>query len=146
MKLKFIKALLEACETPDEIDEVFDMAEYDLFSDRCLLLEEKGARYFDLPEDTKARMMDAYNQAKASYENAITSSYYFDFSNPNCRQFYKDAALSAGKRGLEMGLRQALGFLFVEMWFSVKDAIAGSDQTFEGVCKATADGLTARLR
>lgn len=54
MKLKFIKALLDACETPDEIDEVFDMAEYDLFSDHCSLLEEKGVKYFDLPEDTKA--------------------------------------------------------------------------------------------
>lgn len=104
------------------------------------------AKHPELPEDTKARMMDAYNQAKASYENAIASSYYFDFSNPNCRQFYKDAALSAGKRGLEMGLRQALGFLFVELWFSVKDAISESDQTFDGVCKATADGLAAGLQ
>ena len=65
MKLKFIKALLEACETPDEIDEVFNMAEYDLFSDRCSLLEEKGVKYFDLPEDTKAR----YEILKQMYVN-----------------------------------------------------------------------------
>lgn len=63
MKLKFIKALLDACETPDEIDEVFDMAEYDLFSDRCLLLEEKGVKYFDLSADTKAR----YEMLKQMY-------------------------------------------------------------------------------
>ena len=101
------------------------------------------AKHPELPEDTKARMMDAYNQSKASYEDAISHSYYFDFSNPNCRQFYKEATLSAGKRGVEMGLRQALGFIIVELWFSTIDAIIESDQTFEGVCKATADGLVA---
>ena len=66
MKLKFIKALLEACETPEEIDEVFDMAEYDLFSDRCSLLEEEGVKYFDLSEDTKTR----YEMLKQMYVNS----------------------------------------------------------------------------
>lgn len=104
------------------------------------------AKHPELPEDTKARMMDAYNQAKASYEDAISHSYYFDFNNPNCRQFYKEIALSAGKRGVEMGFRQALGLIIVELWFSVKDAIIKSDQTFEGVCNATANGLATGVK
>lgn len=57
--------MLEVCETLEEIDEVFNMAEYDLFSDRCLLLEEEGIKYFDLPEDTKAR----YEILKQMYVN-----------------------------------------------------------------------------
>ena len=39
--------------------------------------------------DTKMRMMDAYQQAKASYEDKLQSSYYYDFRNPQCRLFYK---------------------------------------------------------
>ena len=85
--------------------------------------------------------MDAYDQAKAEYEQTIATNYYFDFSNPNCRKFYKDAALSAGKRGLEMGIRQAVGFIAVELWFSVVDSIGESDKTFEGTCKAVSLGL-----
>ncbi len=99
----------------------------------------------ELPEDVKDRMMDAYNQAKASYEKSIARAYYFDFSNPNCRRFYRDAAVAAGKRGLQMGLRQAVGFMVTELWFCVKDAIRESDGTFEGVCKAIVSGADNAL-
>lgn len=98
-----------------------------------------------LPDDTKARMMDAYMQAKVGYEKKIFRSYYFDFSNPNCRQFYQQAASSAAHRGIQMGLRQALGFLITELWFSVKDSIKDSDGTFGGVCKAIVSGLEAGI-
>lgn len=95
----------------------------------------------ELPADVKARMMDAYAQSKATYEKTIITSYYFDFSNPNCRRFYKQAAESAANRGLQMGIRQAAGLLITELWFSVKDAISKSDGTFGGVCTAIVDGL-----
>lgn len=103
------------------------------------------ASHPDLPEDVKARMMDAYDQAKAAYEKSIARAYYFDFSNPNCRQFYKDAAIAAGKRGLQMGLRQAVGFMATELWFCIKDAIQESDGTFEGVCNAVVRGANNAL-
>lgn len=64
MKLKFVKALLEECETPDEIDDVFDSAEYDLFSERCALLEEK-VECSNLSQDTRAR----YEALKQAYIN-----------------------------------------------------------------------------
>ena len=99
----------------------------------------------ELPEDTKKRMMDAYNQAKAEYEEEIERNYYFNFSNPNCRQFYKDMALSAGKRGVEMGLRQALGFIITDLWFSVKDEIKRSDGTAHGCIEAIICGLESGL-
>lgn len=104
------------------------------------------AKHPELPEDTKARMMDAYAQAKASYELKIAQAYYFDFSNPHCRQFYRDAAASARKRGLEMGLRQAVGVLMTEAWFSVRDEIACSDQSVEGVLRAIPRGLETCAR
>lgn len=99
------------------------------------------AKHPELSEDTKARMMDAYAQAKASYEQKIAQAYYFNFSNPNCRQFYLDAASAAGKRGVQMGVRQAVGFLMVEAWFSVRNEIARSDQSVEGILRAIPCGL-----
>ena len=95
----------------------------------------------ELPVDVKERMMDAYAQPRATYEKTIIKAYYFDFSNPNCRQFYKKAAESATNRGIQMGIRQATGFLITELWFSVKDAIKNSDGTFGGTCRAIVDGI-----
>ena len=64
MKLKFVNALLGKCETLDEIDDIFDFAEYDLFSERCSLLEEK-VKCSNLPQDTRAR----YEVLKQAYIN-----------------------------------------------------------------------------
>lgn len=99
------------------------------------------AKHPELADDIKTRMMDAYDQAKASYEKTIIKSYYFDFSNSNCRQFYKNTASTALHRGLQMGVRQAVGFLITEIWFSIKDCIEESDGTFTGTCNAIANGL-----
>ncbi|MCR5267755.1 MAG: hypothetical protein K6E16_04500, partial [Lachnospiraceae bacterium] len=85
--------------------------------------------------------MDAYNQAKASYEKKLIKSYYFDFNNPKCRQFYKDAAKAAKNRGIQMGCRQAIGFIITELWFSVKDELEQCDGTFVESLKAIARGL-----
>ena len=94
------------------------------------------ATHPELPEDVKNRMMDAYNQAKSSYEDRINRAYYFDFSNPQCRQFYKDTFTAASKRGIQMGLREALGFLLTELCFAIKEQIELSDGTFTGVLSA----------
>ena len=99
------------------------------------------AKHPELTDDVKKRMMDAYNQAKASYEKKLIKSYYFDFNNPKCRQFYKEAASAAKKRGIQMGLRQAIGFIITELWFSVKDELEQCDGTFTESLKAIARGL-----
>lgn len=95
----------------------------------------------ELADSVKNRMMDAYSQAKASYEQKIYRSYYFDFSNPYCRMFYKETALAAGRRGVQMGLRQLLGFLMTELWFDVKDELKSSDGSLQGSFKAIIRGL-----
>lgn len=100
------------------------------------------ATHPELPDDVKSRMMDAYNRAKASYEDKINRAYYFDFSNPNCRQFYRDTFAAARKRGIQMGLRQALGFLFSELWFSIKEQIEICDGSFTDVLSAIKTGAS----
>lgn len=104
------------------------------------------AAHPELSEDTKARMMDAYNQAKVSYEFQIEKSYYFDFNNPNCRTFYRETASAAGKRGLEMGIREAVGFLVTELWFDIKDNIRESDGTVKGAVTAIINGTKVWLQ
>lgn len=59
-------------------------------------------------------MMDEYKKAKKFYEAKVNRAYY---TSP---KFVKDTAVAAGKRGAEMGLRQALGFIFTEIWFCAK--------------------------
>lgn len=102
------------------------------------LADEKNS---EIPEEVQKRMMNAYDEATEQYEFTIAKSLYFDFDNPNCRKFYRDTAEAALNRGVEMGIRQAAGFLFTELWFSVKDALDASDGTFEGACKAIISGL-----
>lgn len=69
----------------------------------------------ELPEETKKNMMDAYNTAKSSYENKLARAYY---TSP---KFIKDSASAAGKLGVQMGLRQVLGFFFANVWCAIRD-------------------------
>lgn len=55
MKDKFIQALIDVCDNPDEVDEVFTLADVSSFEERCSFLTEKSAKYFDLPTDPKIR-------------------------------------------------------------------------------------------
>lgn len=51
MKDKFVQALLEVCETTEEVDEVFDIANIIDKMEQYALLREEGVQYFDLPQD-----------------------------------------------------------------------------------------------
>ena len=97
----------------------------------------------ELSEDTKQRMMDAYNQSKATYEKKLAEAYYFNFNNPNCRQFYRETANAAIRRGVEMGFRQALGFMITELWFDIKHEIHNSNGETLEVLKAIHEGIQA---
>lgn len=63
------------------------------------------------------RMQKENIQARKSYESKIEQAYYMD-----C-EFFKDAAKAAKLRGTEMGIRQAVGFLFVEIWFASREEL-----------------------
>lgn len=61
----------------------------------------------------KMKRFDA--AARKSYNAKLKWAYY---TSP---QFVGDLALAAGNVGGRMGVRQALGFVFAEMWFAVKE-------------------------
>ena len=105
---------------------------------------EKGA---PLPEEVKQRLREEDARAREHYEARIAKSYY---TSP---QFYADAVTAAGKRGLEMGARQALGFVFLEIYYACKDELGavppGSNfkECFEAIIRGIPKGLdNARLR
>lgn len=78
-------------------------------------------RYIELHPEldgrTKTGLMQSYRISKASYEAKLRREYY------TSNQFRKDMTYAAANVGVRMGLRQALGFVFAEMWFSTKDEI-----------------------
>ena len=96
------------------------------------------AMHPELSEETKNRMMREYNRAKSEYEAKLASAYY---TGP---KFKKDLAFAATNVGFRMGIRQALGFVFAEMWFSVKDEFLKLDNEEPGLkeyLEAAASGI-----
>ena len=73
------------------------------------------AKHPELDDAVKKKMMEQYNNAQKNYEQKLARAYY---TSP---KFAKDLALSAGKVGVRMGIRQAVGFVFTEIWFAVKE-------------------------
>ena len=78
----------------------------------------------ELPEQTKSNMMRQYNAAKASYEAKLRTAYY---TSP---RFAKDLGLAAANVGIRMGARQVFGFIFAEVWFSVKAELQKTEDPF----------------
>lgn len=93
----------------------------------------------ELDEKTKKNMLDRYKKAKKAYDTKVNRVYY------TSKEFWKNTGIAAGKLGLTMGLRQALGLVFTEIWFTVKDAIVQSRKDgkalFDAIAKAVKQGL-----
>lgn len=75
-------------------------------------LDKYGNNYTD-EEKNNMRKKDAI--ARKAYEAKLAKAYY---TSP---EFAKDVSFAAGKVGAGMGLRQLLGFVFTEIWFSIKE-------------------------
>lgn len=100
------------------------------------------SKHPELPEETKNRMMCEYNRAKKAYEAKLAHAYYLS------PKFKKDLAYAAGNVGLQMGIRQVLGFVFAEMWFSVKEEFQKfneRDVTLKDYLEAVAHGIQTGL-
>ena len=97
------------------------------------------AAHPELDETTKNNMMNRYKKAKKAYDAKINRAYY------TSKEFWKNSGKAAAKLGLMMGLRQALGLVFTEIWFTVKDAIIQSKKDgkslFDAIAKAVKQGL-----
>lgn len=75
-------------------------------------LDKYGNEY---TEEQKRNMRKKDEIARKAYEAKLAKAYY---TSP---AFAKDVSLAAGKVGVGMGLRQLLGFVFTEIWFSIKE-------------------------
>lgn len=75
-------------------------------------LEKHGDEY---TKKQKANMQKIDATARRAYEQKLARAYYMG------PKFRKDVAIAAGKVGFQMGVRQALGFVFTEIWFCIKD-------------------------
>lgn len=85
-------------------------------------LSKYGDEYTE-KQKSNMRMKDAI--ARKAYEDKLARAYY---TSP---KFTKDLTVAAGNVGIRMGVRQALGFVFAEMWFSVKEEFQNLKEKFE---------------
>lgn len=76
-------------------------------------------------EEQKANMRKKDAKSREYYESRLAKAYY---TGP---QFAKDVAVATGKVSVNMGLRQALGFVFTEVWFAVKEEFNKVKDNFE---------------
>ncbi len=87
------------------------------------------------------KMRTENKKTRAAYEAKLAKAYY------TSSKFLRDTAVVAGKRGAEMGMRQALGVVFVEIWMSSKEEIQalppGKDlkDMFEAVAEGVKNGV-----
>ena len=71
-----------------------------------------------LPDEVKERLIEEDKKARKAYYHTIEKDYY------SSAQFYHDALTAAGKRGIEMGARQIMGYIFLEIWISCKNELS----------------------
>lgn len=77
-------------------------------------LDKKGD---EIPADVQQQMRAVDQEAREAYEAKLAHAYY------TSSDFWGDAIAAAGARGIEMGAIQALGFIFVEVWFACKEEL-----------------------
>ena len=94
-----------------------------------------------LPEDVVVQMRVKDSEARQAYERSLSEAYY------SSDRFILDASAAAARRGLEMGARQALGFVLIEIWCACEDEIKAlpAGITFGDCMKAVADGIEKGL-
>lgn len=80
-------------------------------------IKEREATENPLPEDVRLKMMAENNKARTIYNEKLEKAYY------SSDRFLFDVGQAATSRGFEMGARQVLGFIFIEIWFSCEDEI-----------------------
>lgn len=90
-----------------------------------------------LPDEVVAQMREKDSAARKEYEQSLAEAYY------SSDRFIIDAGVAAAKRGLEMGVRQALGFVFIEIWCACEDEIKAlpSGISFGDCMLAVATGI-----
>lgn len=140
MQDKDMEAYLQKWESerPQRQSRINELKSKDSLSDK----ERKELAKLEKLEQIDPDKMRAENKkARDAYEAKLAKAYY---TSP---KFLKDTAVAAGSRGMEMGMRQAMGFVFIEIWMSSKEEIqtlpAGKDlkDMFEAVARGVKKGV-----
>lgn len=94
-----------------------------------------------LSEDSEAAMREKDATARQAYEHQLFEAYY------SSDKFLFDAGLAAAKCGVEMGVRQALGFVFIEIWCACEDEVKAlpAGVSFGDCMQAVAAGVQKGL-
>ena len=99
-------------------------------------IEKYIAEHPELPDADKKRMLDADKKARVAYEQTLSNKYY------GSKKFKKDLALAAAKSGIKMGARQAVGFVFTEIWFGIKKELKKiKKDNWEAMLSAVSKGI-----
>ena len=101
--------------------------------------EEYIAKHPELDEQTKQNILENDRTARKAYNEKINRTYYTSSA------FFKDTAKAAGKVGVAMGLRQALGLVFSEIWFAVRDEIKQGKEDGKSLFNSIASGIKKGL-
>lgn len=100
-----------------------------------------------LTEKEIQKMLEQDKRARAEIERIKNIAYYLGYHKDKDGKvkwnfsFHKDTALAAGKVGIAMGARQALGLVFTEVWFAIMDEIRKGKDSIEEFLKGIADGI-----
>lgn len=101
-------------------------------------LKKHGNEYTDAQ---KENMLKKDAKARKSYEKKLAKEYY------TSSKFMKDTAIAAGDVSIRMGIRQAFGFVFTEVWFAVKDEFIKISDYFNlgELLKAIGNGIKSGI-
>lgn len=75
-------------------------------------------KYEELEKLKPEEVKKLYNKSKQSMDNKLNKDYY------TSSKFAKDTTKAALKLGGKMAIKQVIGFVLVEVWFSVKERIS----------------------
>lgn len=83
------------------------------------------------------KMRAENKRARKAYDTKIQKNYY------TSGNFYKDTVAAAGARGAEMGMRQAIGFIFMEIYMEAKHELKNmpSGSSLEDMLDAVGTGI-----
>ena len=134
--LQYTNAELNIKKSDKRIDELLSCAKENTNN------SDNGSRRCNVfTKAVEQRMRNADKRAREAYDSELIRKYY---TSPD---FARDAAIAVKKRAFEMGIRQALGFVFVEIWLCAKENLqrVPSESDFEDMLNAVGHGIKSGL-
>lgn len=119
---------------PERKNKITELKTKDYLTDKERKELEKLEKLDQIDPD---KMRAENKKARKAYDAKIQKAYY------TSGKFYKDTAIAAGNRGAEMGIRQALGFVFVEIYMGAENELKNmpGNSDLEDMLKAVGRGV-----